>query len=166
VVAPAIALASLAWLALLIFTPLAPSSLATVMYAAGAVICHQLPERSFYLAGFQIPVCARCLGIYAGAAVASSIHVLGAFVPESRWWRILAPRDARRVFFLAALPTLLTIALESGGMWRGTNTIRAIAGVVLGIGGALVVMSAVATLHYNACQRRRPIASSQMPPRI
>jgi uncharacterized membrane protein len=166
VLAPALALASLAWLALLIVTPLAPSSLATLIYAAGSVICHQLPERSFHLAGFQLPVCARCLGIYAGAAAGASIHVLGALATDSMRWRLLTPRAARRVFVLSAVPTLLTVGLEQAGVWSGTNVARAIAGVALGIGGAFVVMSAVATLHYNACQRRRPIEPSQIPPLI
>ncbi|HKH70176.1 MAG TPA: DUF2085 domain-containing protein [Vicinamibacterales bacterium] len=163
--APALALAALAWLALIIITPLAPSSIATLMYAAGAVICHQLPERSFHLAGFQLPVCARCLGIYAGATAAASIHVLGVFVTDSARWRLLSPATARRVFLLSALPTLVTVALERTDVWGGSNIVRATAGVVLGIGGALVVMSA-ATLHYSECLRRRPIEPSQIPPHI
>lgn len=165
-IAPALALTALIWLALLIITPLAPSSIATLMYAAGAVICHQLPERSFHLAGYQLPVCARCLGIYAGAAAAATIHVLGAFVAESTRWRLLSPAAARRVLLVSALPTVVTVALEWAGAWSGTNVVRAIAGVALGVGGALVVMSAVATLHYSECLRRRPIEHSQIPPHI
>lgn len=136
------------------------------MYAVGAVICHQIPERSFHLAGSQLPVCARCLGIYAGAAAAAAIHVLGVFVGDSARWRTLSPRVARRVFLATALPTVVTVALEWAGLWRGTNLVRATVGVVVGIGGALVVMSAVATLHYSGCLRRRPIEPSQIPPHI
>ena len=164
--APAIAVSSVVWLALLIVTPLAPSSVATLIYTAGAVICHQIPERSFHLAGFQIPVCARCLGIYAGAAAVASIHVLTGLVVDSSRWRILSPRAARVVFALGALPTLVGVGLEWRGVWHGTNFDRAIAGVALGVGGALVVMSAVATLHYSRCQRRRPIGPSRIPPPI
>jgi uncharacterized membrane protein len=165
VLAPTLAVAALAWLALIVITPLAPSSIATLMYATGAVICHQLPERSFHLAGFQLPVCARCLGIYAGAAAAATIHVLAVFVTDAARWRLLSTVAARRVFLLSALPTLVTVALERSGVWDGTNVVRAIAGVVVGIGGALVVMSA-ATLHYSECLRRRPIEPSQIPPPI
>jgi uncharacterized membrane protein len=166
VIAAAVALTALAWLALLIATPLAPSSIATVMYAVGSVICHQLPERSFHLAGFQLPVCARCLGIYAGAAATAAIHVLGVFVADSSRWRVLSPAAARGVFVVSALPTLVTVVLEWSGLWSGTNVVRAMAGLSVGIGGALVVMSAVATLHYSECLRRRPIEHSQMPPHI
>ena len=162
----ALALTAAAWLALLVITPLAPSFIATLMYAAGSVICHQLPERSFHLAGFQLPVCARCLGIYAGAAVAASVHVLGAPVAEAARWRLLSPSAARRVFLVSALPTIVTVALEWSGVWAPGNVVRAMAGLVVGAGGALVVMSAVATLNYNECLRRRPIEHSQIPPHI
>ncbi len=38
-------------------------------YAFGALVCHQRPERSFHLAGAQLPVCARCTGLYLSAAL-------------------------------------------------------------------------------------------------
>ena len=164
--APAIAATSIAWLALLVVTPYAPPSLATLMYSVCGAICHQVPERSFHLAGVQIPVCARCLGIYGGAALAASVHVLGGVVPRSKRWQILSGPDARLVFLAGAIPTIATVSLEWGGLWSGSNAVRAIAGIALGIGGALVVMSAVATLHYNACQRRRLTAPCQIPPHI
>ncbi len=28
--------------------------------------CHQLPERSFHIKGYQFPVCARCCGVIVG----------------------------------------------------------------------------------------------------
>lgn len=31
--------------------------------------CHQLPERSFFLHGYQFPVCARCSGIIGGYVI-------------------------------------------------------------------------------------------------
>jgi uncharacterized membrane protein len=32
----------------------------------GYAICHRIPERSFIIAGRQLPLCARCTGIYLG----------------------------------------------------------------------------------------------------
>jgi uncharacterized membrane protein len=166
VLAPALALAALAWLTLLILAPLTTPSIATVIYAVGGVICHQLPERSFHLDGVQLPVCARCLGIYAGAAVAASIHVLWGFAASPARWRMLSPQAARRLFLLTATPTLITFTLDYAGVWHTSNVVRVIAGLIAGAGGALVVMSALATLHYSECLQRRPIAPSQIPPRI
>jgi hypothetical protein len=47
-------------------SPLA-SALILGVYALGSVVCHQLPERSYHLWAAQMPVCARCAGIYFGA---------------------------------------------------------------------------------------------------
>lgn len=161
-IAPTLALAALAWLALLVATPVGPASLATVIYSVGAFICHQIPERSFHLGGFQLPVCARCLGIYAGFAVGGWIHLLPAR-PLASPWRRPTGSFAPRVFMAGALPTAVTLVLEWSGVWRGSNIVRAIAGVVFGISIALVVMSVLATLHYSGCEPRRPTGPSQPP---
>ena len=61
---------------------------AAAVYAAGSLVCHQRPERSFHLAGAQLPVCARCLGLYVGGFVGAIAWVLmagvGAVNPISR----------------------------------------------------------------------------------
>lgn len=31
--------------------------------------CHQMPERSFFLRGYQLPVCARCTGVIIGEII-------------------------------------------------------------------------------------------------
>lgn len=40
-------------------------------------VCHQFPEHSFFIAGVQMPLCARCIGMYLGA-------LLGLC---ASWWR-------------------------------------------------------------------------------
>ena len=57
-----------AWVALLVAAPLLPAAPAALIYVLGSRICHQISERSFHVDGAQLPVCARCLGIYAGFA--------------------------------------------------------------------------------------------------
>ena len=59
----------------------------------GYGICHQIPERTFFLNGRPLPLCARCTGTYLGAVVGF-------------WGLVVAGR--RRV---AELPRLRTIAV-------------------------------------------------------
>ena len=77
---------SIAWAVLLVAVPFAASqphvspmaaALIAGVYAVGSLVCHQLPERSYHLWTAQMPVCARCAGIYFGAvlgAIASAIR--------------------------------------------------------------------------------------------
>lgn len=37
-----------------------------IFKTVGAMGCHQLPERSFFIRGRQFPMCARCTGVWAG----------------------------------------------------------------------------------------------------
>lgn len=165
-IAPAIAIGALVWLALILAAPAGPSTLAALTYAIGAIVCHQLPERSFHLSGYQLPVCARCLGIYAGFAVTATIALAGRLRFASPGRVVGTARTARGVFIVSAIPTAVTLVLEWSGIWPGSNIVRSFAGVSLGIGVALVVMSAAATLHYNECERRRPTEPSRLPPPI
>jgi uncharacterized membrane protein len=142
------------WVALLMTGPLLPGWAGAAVYGIGSFVCHQIPERSFHLAGFQLPVCARCLGIYVGACAGAGL----VWVRASAGRRVIAfvPVTVRRVAVAAAIPTLVTVVLEITGIWHPSNVTRAVAGVPLGGMIALVVMSALATLHYDECVPRRP----------
>jgi len=143
------ALAACAWLALIVFAPLLPVPFAAAAYMAGSLVCHQLPERSFHIGAAQLPVCARCLGIYAGFLACLLIK-----------FRVSSSRLA---LLAGAGPTALTLALEWLGMWEPSNLARALAGVPLGAVVAFVVIDAVAKLHYEPCAPQRPIAPRPPP---
>lgn len=38
--------------------------------------CHQMPERSFFISGYQFPVCARCTGVIFGEIVSIVLILL------------------------------------------------------------------------------------------
>jgi uncharacterized membrane protein len=143
------ALIASVWLLLIVAAPLLSIPVAGVLYATGSLICHQLPDRSFHLHGVQLPVCARCVGVYGGAAVGS---VAGATAAGRRWlvWCQPATRSINWIATaLAAIPTLVTFALEWGFGWPISNAVRAIAALPLGFAVAFVVVGALATLHYE-----------------
>jgi uncharacterized membrane protein len=126
-----LAMAALGWVALLAVAPFwleQPAhswqrELAALTYVAGSGLCHQLPRRSFALAGHPMPVCGRCAGLYAGGAAG----LLAAALLRPR--RLLAGRPARLLFAAAAVPTLLTFLAEWVLRWPVTNGLRAAAAV-------------------------------------
>jgi uncharacterized membrane protein len=129
--------AALAWAALLPLgtyaatRPHASSAVhlfAFAMYAVGSMVCHQRPERSFHVWGAQLPVCARCTGIYVGAAVfvvARAVQTSADRVGES-----LARR--RRLALVAAIPTIATLVYEWTTGDMPSNATRFAAGLPLG----------------------------------
>ena len=48
---------------------LPPHALLAKADKVGFAICHQIPERSFFLNGRQLPLCARCTGTFLGAVL-------------------------------------------------------------------------------------------------
>jgi uncharacterized membrane protein len=111
---------------------------AFLVYLAGSVLCHQLPARSFFLWGAQMPVCARCMGIYAGAAVIAIVATVRALRPPSADTGV-GPYDKRAALVLAALPAILTLVYEWTTGQTPANWIRAAAGVPIGVVVAWIV---------------------------
>ncbi|MGD8805860.1 MAG: DUF2085 domain-containing protein [Chloroflexota bacterium] len=54
---------------------------------AGYSVCHRITERSFSIAGRQMPLCARCTGMYLGVSVAFVVLALAG----RRRWSYLPP---------------------------------------------------------------------------
>jgi uncharacterized membrane protein len=108
-------------------------ALAAPVYAIAAFVCHQLPERSFHLWTAQLPVCARCLGIYGGAAVMSSMLAVGSRRGDAVGPSVRAPKSLLAV---AALPSVATLAYQWATGDPSANWIRAAAGIPLGAAAA------------------------------
>ena len=114
--------------------------LAVAVYGLGSVICHQRADRSFHLFAEQLPVCARCTGLYAGAAFAAVWHLWGA--RRAVLAADLAPA-ARRLLTVAALPMAASIGYEWGTGDVPSNLVRAATGIILGAAVAYVILAAV-----------------------
>ena len=103
-------------------------------YAAGSVVCHQRPERSFEVGGQPFPVCARCTGIYAGAAL-TAVVLFTHSTARARAATATAPlgtRAARIASVVAIVPTLATVGYEWTTGDTSSNIVRAVAGLPLG----------------------------------
>lgn len=141
--AGALAAGALLWSAAVLLAPLGlashraiPVAVASVLYEAAGLICHQRPERSFHAAAVQLPVCARCAGLYWSAAAGA----LAAWLARPR---DLAARALRLLLGIAAIPTAITVAVEVLGLASPSNAARALAGLPLGAAGAWVFVTSL-----------------------
>ena len=94
-----------------------------LVYGLASTVCHQRPERSFFLNRRQVPVCGRCAGLYVSGALAAVAAWFGAR---------RSPRDSRKFLLLSAVPTALTVPIEWLGLSPLSNVIRATAALPLG----------------------------------
>ena len=95
-----------------------------------ALICHQRPERSFWVFGAPVAVCARCLGIYLGAAI-------GLLLRTSR-------RVAVNILIAAFAMNLLDVVTELAGLHGNWLAVRFVLGLTLGVACGLMISSALA----------------------
>ena len=111
------------------------AAVVAAVYGVGSLVCHQLPARSFHLWTTQMPVCARCTGIYAGAVAAA---VSAAAVRP----RGVSTPFARLSLAAAAAPSLATLVYEWAAGVAPGNPIRFAAGVPLGASVAWLLVAA------------------------
>ncbi len=116
--------------------------LAASVYAASSWICHQRPERSFYIWATQMPVCARCAAIYlGGAAAAMVVAIAGGEAGRHEGRSAQFGRD-RAVLIAAVMPSALTLIVEWGFGITPSNVVRALAGLPIGAAVAWIVLRA------------------------
>jgi uncharacterized membrane protein len=59
--------------------------------AVGYAVCHRIPERSFHIGDYQLPLCARCSGMYLGAMAGLIFQwIVGRKRSQVPHWGILA----------------------------------------------------------------------------
>jgi uncharacterized membrane protein len=101
--------------------------------------CHQLPQRSLFLNGMQLPVCSRCMGMYFG----SIMGVLTPFYFKTR------NRFITSIWFAGLLmaPLVLDgISQTIFTMRESSNTMRFATGVLFGAGMMYYITGRI--LHY------------------
>lgn len=149
----ALASAAILWFAAILIAPYAIGSThgvsatgAACVYVAGSFVCHQRPERSFSLAGRQMPVCARCAGLYAAATIASAFAFAFGATSAAR---------ARWITLLAALPTIVTWLVEHLGFVHLSNTTRFVAALPLGAVVMWLLMGVLGHEEHEGARRTR-----------
>lgn len=83
--------------------------------------CHQRPDRSFFVGGYQLPVCARCTGVTIGYIVAVVMIIVGV---RLNWMWVLGLCGVMG----------LDWGIQRVGIKESNNIRRLITGIVGGIG--------------------------------
>jgi uncharacterized membrane protein len=137
-----VAACALLWMGLIATAPVAAAggheTLAFVVYQGLGGVCHQMPERAFWIAGHPLAVCARCTGIYAGFTLAALLYPLFA----RRLFKT-GGTPRREWLLLALAPTAIDFTLGITGLWANTHLSRALTGAWLGAWLAFYVVPGV-----------------------
>ena len=96
------------------------TSVYTTLFQLMGIFCHQMPDRSWFLFGLQLPLCIRCTAITLGVLLAA------VYISTRR------PLPRMTVCFLGAAPLGLDLAFQAFGLYQGTNALRALTGVSFG----------------------------------
>lgn len=106
---------------------------ASAVFRAYRIVCDQIPSHSFFIGGYQICLCSRCLAIYSTILLAGI--VLAAVrqarrVPAITWW----------IWLLTILPLALDGGTQFFGWRESNNGLRVLTGIIFGIGTALFTL--------------------------
>jgi len=155
-----IATGCLITIALILGAPLALESghpfFGLTIYRTFSYLCHQIPERSFFLAGHPFAVCSRCFGIYSGFATAAIFYPL---------FRSLKSIDtpSRKWLFLAAAPMAIDFSVEFLGLAQNTHLSRFVTGALLGSVAVLYVMPGLMDLSLRDWTRNSELKPTNVP---
>lgn len=115
---------------------LPPHALLAKAGRVGFAICHQIPERSFFLGGHQLPLCARCTGTFLGAVVGLVAILLlrrgrASRLPPAAVLALLVAFTGAWAF--DGLNSYLTLFPKAPHLYEPRNWLRVSTGVLNGI---------------------------------
>lgn len=104
------------------------------VYFFSDIWCHQMSERSFFINGNQMPVCARCFGLFIGIPFGIMLSfIIRISVDEKIHKKILTA-------LLAGYTPLLVDSIgQIVGLWISTNLTRVVTGAVAGTSFGLIL---------------------------
>src|SRR5262249_36325780 len=127
---------SVLWMALILAAPWLMAErhflASAAIYQWLSVVCHQLPERSFYFHGYPMGVCSRCAGIYAGAIIGLLLYPILRDLREEEF-------PPRWILIGAAIPTAVDFTGGVLGLFANTFLSRTLTGVLFGAVAAFYI---------------------------
>lgn len=139
------------WMCLILLAPIAEAynftSVSNPVYTFFGFLCHQMPERSFYLVEHSFAVCSRCFGVYFGLLFGFALYPLLRCIenvePFPRIW-----------LFLALVPMVLDWSLGFFEIWENTHFTRFSTGLILGMACAVFMIPALVEIFQLRLLRK------------
>lgn len=118
----------------------------SILMFLGSTVCHQLPERSYIFDGFQMPLCARCIGIHFGFVLSTLFFLTG-----SRRFASGLP-GVKQMIVLGAIMSffLIDAGLSYSGISTSDNLRRTLSGLSLGVPFPFVIYPLLSAILFPA----------------
>lgn len=135
-------------IALALLPPFTSEAIRQTVMLAFSGVCHQLPERSPHIAGVQLAVCDRCLGIYGALALSSFAYL------AIRPWDRVVNRHAGILILSAVLVPGIDWIGGLVGLWKNTAAVRVTTGAVFGLVAGYFFTRAVVQIAQGRSKNR------------
>ena len=121
--------------------------LSLFIYQVYHQICHQLPQRSYFIFGHKMAVCARCFGIYTGFLIGMIIYPfikkLDDFRTPNKWYLIIA-----------LIPMAVDGTTQLIGLRESFNELRFVTGFIAGFVGVFYILPVFLLLMHKYITER------------
>lgn len=128
----------------------------------GYGVCHQIPARTYFLAGRPLPLCARCSGIYLGALVglASILILRRARCSELPPTRVLAVLVSFIAFMAVdGFNSYLSFFPGAPQLYPPQNVLRLLTGTLHGLALSLILFPVFSFTFWHTPERQPMVRS-------
>lgn len=105
--------------------------------------CHQLPERSFFVCGYQFPVCARCTGVIISSVLAIPIFLIYK-IPIN-------------ICILFGIIMFIDWFIQYIKFWKSNNIRRLLTGLLGGFGITTIELYIIYNLYLEAVKQLKTL---------
>lgn len=118
----------------------------------GRLVCHQLPERTLWVGGHYLPVCARDTGVYLG-------FFLGYLLLSQRKKEACGPPNLLMTS-LMVMPMIVDAGTQLIGLRTSTNELRLVTGLLFGTAVAPLLVYSLAIVPAS---KKVPVLRNFLP---
>jgi uncharacterized membrane protein len=109
----------------------------------GYAVCHRIPERSFHIGNYQLPLCARCSGMYLGAMLGLAFQwIVSKRKSGMPPWRVIIPLavfviafgvDGANSYLYLIKETYTGMTINIPNLYIPNNVLRLLTGSGMGL---------------------------------